>query len=153
VRHVEAPGGKCRTQNRVQPTASDSSDSLFFIRKLRCEGTHFGVKLSEALLRGVRRYAPCTSAQDRAACGKINGFEPTFWGDFGLFWPSKKGACFHALNTGRCPRLHLCCGVSPLNPAKIPLRGPRRGCSAPRGLSLFGGASSEVRHCNCSVVD
>jgi len=114
VRHVEAPGGKCRTQNRVQPTASDSSDSLFFIRKLRCEGTHFGVKLSEALLRGVRRYAPCTSAQDRAACGKINGFEPTFWGDFGLFWPSKKGACFHALNTGRCPRLHLCCGVSPL---------------------------------------
>jgi hypothetical protein len=30
----------------TQPTASDSSDQLFFIRKMRCEGTQFGVKFS-----------------------------------------------------------------------------------------------------------
>jgi len=38
-------------------------------------------------------------------------------------------------------------------------RGPRRWMGqqmvgeVARGLSLFGGASSEVRRCNCSVVD
>ena len=89
--------------------------SLFFIRKMRCESAHFGVKFSKAPLRGGRRYAPCTPTQDRAAVWRKNGFEPHFGAILDFFWPRKmgKGACFHALNTGRCPRLHLCCGVSP----------------------------------------
>ena len=74
-----------RTQNRVQPTASDSSDLLFFIRKLRCEGTHFGAKFSKAPLRGGRRYTPCTSAQDRAACGEKMGSNPHFGAILNLY--------------------------------------------------------------------
>ena len=76
---------------------------------------HFGVKFSKAPLRGGRRYAPCTPAQDRAAVWRKNGFEPHFGAILDFFGLGKweKGACFHALNTGRCPRLHLCCVVSP----------------------------------------
>ena len=108
---------------------------------VRCEGTHFGVKFSKAPLRGGRRYAPCTPAQDRAACGEKMGSNPHFGAILGFFSAHVFGACFRALgkrrmfsgprkkahvsthstlvrgsttpfNTGRCPRLHLCCGVS-----------------------------------------
>ena len=68
-----------------------SSDLLFFIRKMRCEGTRYGVKFSKAPLRGGRRYAPCTPAQDRAACGEKMGSNPIL-GRFWIFWPSEKGA-------------------------------------------------------------
>jgi hypothetical protein len=56
---------------------------------MRCEGAHLGVKFSKAPLRGGRRYASCTPAQDRAAVWRKNGFEPPFWGDFGFFGPRK----------------------------------------------------------------
>ena len=55
-------------------------------------------------------------ACSRSSCGGENGLRtPIFGAILGFFWPRKygKGACFHALNTGRCSRLHLRCGVSP----------------------------------------
>ena len=52
-------------QNRVQPTASDSSDPLFFMRKMRCEGTRFGVKISKRryAAAGATRHARVRSAK------------------------------------------------------------------------------------------
>ena len=57
---------------------------------MRCEGTRFGVKFSKAPLRGGRRYAPCTPAQDRAAVWRKNGFEPPFGAILDFVGPRKK---------------------------------------------------------------
>ena len=78
---------------------------------MRCESTHFGVKFYQAPLCGGRRYTPCTPAQDRAAVAKNMGSNPHFGAIWGVF--GGKGACFHALNTRRCSRLHLRCSVFP----------------------------------------
>ena len=114
--HPGAPGGKLRTQNRAQPTASDSSDQLFFIRKMRCEGRRyaFGVKFSSAPTQRQALRARCTPAQDRAAVAKKWVRTPIL-GRFGRFFGPRKRACFHAvpLNTGRSSRFNLRCGVPP----------------------------------------
>ena len=98
------------TQNRVQPTASDSSDQLFFIRKMGCEGYAFGVKLSSEPLRGGSRYAPCTPAQDRAPVAKKRVRTPIL---------------FHALNTGRCSNsicAVMCLPLAPYTQARNNIR-------------------------------
>ena len=112
--HADAPGGKRRTQNRVQPTASDCSDSLFFIRKMRCESTHFGVKFSKAPLRGGRRYAPCTPAQDRAAVWRKNGFEPHFGAILDFFDLGKRRMFPRTQHWPLSKTPFVLCGVSPL---------------------------------------
>ena len=66
------------TQNRVQPTASDSSDQLFFIRKMRCEGYAFGVKLSSEphyAAAAAMRHARLLKIEPR---WQKKGFEPPF---------------------------------------------------------------------------
>jgi len=57
---------------------------------MRCEGTHFGVIffLSAATRRQALRAMHACSRSSRG--GERNGFEPPFWGDFGLCWPSEK---------------------------------------------------------------
>jgi hypothetical protein len=41
------------------------------------------------------------------------GSNPHFGAILGFWFDPRKRACFHALNTGRCSRLHLRYGVSP----------------------------------------
>ena len=82
--HAGAPGGKrISTQNRVQPTTSDSSDQLFKIRKMRGVKVRFWCDFFFSAATRRQAYAPCT-AQDRASvAGKwVRALE--------------KGACFHA---------------------------------------------------------
>ena len=78
------PGGNDVLRKIVysQP-ASDSSDSLFFIRKMRCEGTHFGVKFSYAPLWQALRAIHACSRSSRG--GERNGVRTPILGRFWAF--------------------------------------------------------------------
>ena len=99
-----------------EPTASDCSDSLFFIRKMRCESTHFGVKFSKSPLAatGATRHARLLKIEQR--CGEKMGSN-LIWGDFGFFWPRKMEKRRMFPRTQRWPLSKtpfVLCGVSPL---------------------------------------
>jgi hypothetical protein len=67
------------------------------------------------------------------------------------------GSCVGKCAVAAAPKRKVSFGVD-MSPAKVVVgwHGNGADCSeaeeAERGLSLFGGASSEVRRCNCSVV-
>ena len=86
----------------------DSSDPLFFVRKMRCvriwcenflKAPQGGGKALRAM-RACEKFGPVPK----------NGFEPPFWGDFGIFG-RRKGYFLRAQLTLGHSFLSLCCAV------------------------------------------
>ena len=75
---------------RAQPTASDSSDQLFFIRKMRCEGTLLVCNFLQ------HRYAAAGATRPMHACsrssrgGEKMGSNPHFGANLGFFGPRNR---------------------------------------------------------------
>jgi hypothetical protein len=123
---------------------------------MRCESTHFGVKFYQAPLRGGRRYTPCTPAQDRAAVAKIWVRTPILgrFGAFlaekahvstrstlavvqdsicavvssprTIHTDERKNIRQEIAGFWRAAYFLMKLALDPLNPAKFPLRKPRR---------------------------